>query len=617
MWKKTGTVVGLGLIVGVLAYFLLSPFFQTDVNRTVNSLVDKYQKAALIEETNYYDQTPIYQTQPINLDPNARILVESLRLEGPNLSIGNRDGQPLMETLIKGSEKIVEAASETEADAEAVSDSVTPESETAETGQPWFHSSPNVAIISPTSLVQKARLLRRENLNGFAWYMVDNEEQLFQFDQAYTGWHSTAFDGWHYYSQGIEQDDLIISSVEANELINYRNHLTGLVPLVDNRKFFIDQPARYKVMIESYPVNYSILYKASDQLVLTSPPGTYGSTLLTNTTSFQDMPMEVVEEVSTLSGDWLRVMIGYEDLGWIKKDEDYQDYVLTFYSEQELLAVIETVLIEELANISANAGASFVNNETMSQVSVNNQTFFPASTQKIYVLAELYHQYSEGELDPTDYIEMGWEDQVPGAGIIQSYAPGTLFTLDELVNLVAIYSDNTAANLLIDAVGGGSIITPHMHQLGFFDTYVDGKYYNAREGYFHTTPADAARLFGLLYNNRINGEPWDDMYIDKLFLNSHNFLRQFIPYTTTAWNKSGLGNPEQNDVATFVTPFGSYSLAVYTEEPWNYDAVGTQMGYLSLRVHEVFNEMRQQLWMTVEDSENYFNPESVSEPVDE
>ena len=333
MWKKTGTVVGLGLIVGVLAYFLLSPFFQTDVNRTVNSLVDKYQKAALIEETNYYDQTPIYQTQPINLDPNARILVESLRLEGPNLSIGNRDGQPLMETLIKGSEKIVEAASETEADAEAVSDSVTPESETAETGQPWFHSSPNVAIISPTSLVQKARLLRRENLNGFAWYMVDNEEQLFQFDQAYTGWHSTAFDGWHYYSQGIEQDDLIISSVEANELINYRNHLTGLVPLVDNRKFFIDQPAHYKVMIESHPVNYSILYKASDQLVLTSPPGTYGSTLLTNTTSFQDMPMEVVEEVSTLSGDWLRVMIGYEDLGWIKKDEDYQDYVLTFYSE--------------------------------------------------------------------------------------------------------------------------------------------------------------------------------------------------------------------------------------------------------------------------------------------
>ncbi|MGO4926994.1 serine hydrolase [Fundicoccus sp. Sow4_D5] len=587
MSKKTGIVVGLGLMVGVLAYFLLSPLFQTDINRTVNSLVDKYQKAALIEETNYYEQTPVYQTQPINLDQSASLLIESLRLEGPNLSIGNRDGQPLMEAL-ETEEEVVE-------------------------NLPWFYFSPNVAIVSPTSVVQRKQLLRKETVNGFAWYLVDNEERLFQFGEPYTGWHSTSFDGWYYFSDGVPQADLIISSAEANDLIRYRNQLTALVPVVDYQPFFIEQPEKYEVMTESYPVNYSILYKARDQMVLTSPPGTYGSTFLTNTASFEDMPMEVVEEISTLSGTWLRVMIGYEELGWIKKDEQFNDYVLTFYSEQELLDTIELVLYEEIANISANAGASFVNNETMSQVSVNNQTFFPASTQKIYVLAELYHQYSRQILDPYEYIEMGWEDQVPGAGIIQSYAPGTMFTLDELVNLVAIYSDNTAANMLIDAVGGGSVITPHMHQLGFYDTYVDGKYYNTREGYFHTTPGDAARLFALLYNNRINGEPWDEMYIDKLFLNSHNFLRQFIPYTTTSWNKSGLGDPEQNDVATFVTPYGSYSLAVYTETPWDYDAVGTQMGYLSLRIHDVFNELRQQLWVTVEDSDSYFAPGSVEE----
>ena len=584
MSKKTGLVVGLGLVVGVVAYLLLSPLFQPDINRTVNSLVDKYQKAALIEETNYYQQTPIYQTKPINLDPAASLLIESLRLEGPNLSIGNRDGEPLMETL-STAEEVLE-------------------------NLPWFYYSPNVAIVSPTSVVQQEQLLREETVNGFAWYLVDNEERLYQFDEPYTGWHSTDFDGWHYFSNGQPQADLLISSAEANDLIHYRNHLTALVPVVDYQPFFIEQPEKYKVMTESYPVNYSILYKATDQMVLTSPPGTYGSTFLTNTASFEDMPMEVVEEMSTLSGTWLRVMIGYEALGWIKKDDQFNDYVLTFYSEQELLDTIALVLYEEIANISANAGASFVNNETMSQVSVNNQTFFPASTQKIYVLAELYHQYSTQELDPYQYVEMGWEDQVPGAGIIQSYPAGSLFTLDELVNLVAIYSDNTAANMLIDAVGGGSVITPHMHQLGFYDTYVDGKYYNTREGYFHTTPGDAARLFALLYNDRINGEPWDEMYIDKLFLNSHNFLRQFIPYTTTAWNKSGLGDPEQNDVATFVTPYGSYSLAVYTETPWNYDAVGTQMGQLSLRVHDVFNELRQQLWITVEDSDSYFAPES-------
>lgn len=581
MSRKTKLIIG-GVAGGIVtACLLLYLFFQPNIHQAYNSWLDNYQTTKLMKETNYYEQTPIYQTRPITLDPTERILIESLRLEGPNLSVGNRDGDPLMETLVK--EEVVE-------------------------NLPWFYYSPNVKEVSPTSLVQKNRLLERENLNGFAWYWVDGSERLFQFDEPYTGWHATAFDGWYYYDEGIVQPELGISSIEAAEILSFRSHISSLIPINEYRPFFIEDPEKFSTMVESRTIQYSILYKATDQIVLTSPPGTYGSRFLTNTQAFEDMPMEVVEEVSTLEGDWLHVMIGYEDLGWIKKDETFTNYVLTYYSEQELLDTIEAVLYEELGNISANAGASFVNNETMSQVSANNQTFFPASTQKIYVLAELYHQYSTGELDPYQYIEMTWEDQVPGAGIIQSYPAGSMFTLDELVDLVAIYSDNTAANLLIDAVGGGEVITPHMHQLGFYDTYVDGKYYNTRNGYFYTTPADAARLFALLYNDRINGEPWDEMYIEKLYQNSHNFLRQFIPYTTTGWNKSGLGEPEQNDVATFVTPYGSYSLAVYTDDPWNYSAVGTQMGNLSLRIHEVFNELRLQLWVTVEDESSYFEP---------
>ncbi|MRI81977.1 serine hydrolase [Aerococcaceae bacterium DSM 109653] len=581
MSRKNKLIIG-GVAGGIVtACLLLYLFFQPNIHQAYNSWLDNYQTTKLIKETNYYEKTPIYQLHPITFDPTERILIESLRLEGPNLSVGNRDGEPLMETLVK--EEVVE-------------------------NLPWFYYSPNVKEVSPTSLVQKNRLLERENLNGFAWYWVDGSERLFQFDEPYTGWHATVFDGWYYYNEGIVQPDLGISSIEAAEILSFRSHISSLIPINEYRPFFIEDPEEFSTMVESRTIQYSILYKAQDQIVLTSPPGTYGSRFLTNTQAFEDMPMEVVEEVSTLEGDWLHVMIGYEDLGWIKKDETFTNYVLNYYSEQELLDTIEAVLYEELGNISANAGASFVNNETMSQVSANNQAFFPASTQKIYVLAELYHQYSTGELDPDQYIEMTWEDQVPGAGIIQAYPSGSMFTLDELVDLVAIYSDNTAANLLIDAVGGGEVITPHMHQLGFYDTYVDGKYYNTRDGYFYTKPADAARIFALLYNNRINGEPWDEMYIEKLYQNSHNFLRQFIPYTTTGWNKSGLGATEQNDVATFVTPYGSYSLAVYTDDPWNYSAVGTQMGNLSLRIHEVFNELRLQLWVTVEDESSYFEP---------
>lgn len=577
--KRFGIV---GVIVAIMLYIVLSPFFQQGADQTLHSLAEKFGEALQSGESS--DQsTPDYRSYELNLDPLDSILVDNMRSEAVNVGVSNRSDEALMQSVSNDA---------------ILTDQL-----------PWYYFSPNVAIVSPTSVVQKYQLLEREELNAFAWYQHLGQELLFRDEEPFTGWHGT-LDGWYYYIDGVKQFDFVITHAEAKELLQRRNLLVNLVPLTKERKFFLEPTTQYNSMIESYPVNYSILYKNPDKLILTAPPSTEGSYLLTDTTEFVDMPMDVIEEVRTLDGTWLHVNIGYEDLGWIEKDELYSDYVLTYYSERELLDVIETVLLEEMQNISANAGASFINNETMSQVSVNNQTFFPASTQKIYVLAELYYQYSNGTLDPNDYMEMTWEDQVPGAGIIQGYPSGSQFTLDYLVDLVAIYSDNTAANMLIDAVGGGEVITPHMHQLGLYDTYVDGKYYNAREGYFHTTPADAARLFALIYNNHVNGEPWDEMYITKLFLNSHNFLRQFIPYPTTSWNKSGLGDPEQNDVATFVTEFGSYSLAVYTDSPWDYDAVGSQMGYLSLRVHDVFNEIRSQLWITVEDEEIYFETET-------
>lgn len=582
--KKLGIA---SVVLGVILYFLIAPLFQSDVDQVFGTLADKFGQALKIGEEESFG-TPDYRAYHLNLDPLDSILVDKMRSEGANLGVSNRSNEALMQST---------------SDDAVLTDQL-----------PWFYYSPNVALVSPTSIVQQYQLIERENINNFAWYLHEGQEVLFQHDEPFTGWHGT-MDGWYYYSQGIKQMDFNMTHEEAADLLTRRNLLMDLVPITKERKFFLEPSSQYTSLIESRPVSYSILYKNPNKLILTAPPGTEGSYLLTGTAEFVDMPMEVIEEVSTLNGTWLHVNIGYEDLGWIEKDAHYTDYVLTYYSERELLDAIEAVLIEEIQYISANAGASFVNNETMSQVSVNNQTFFPASTQKIYVLGELYYQYSTGELDPYQLVEMSWEDPVPGAGIIQEYAAGSVFTLDYLVDLVAIYSDNTAANMLIDAVGGGEVITPHMHQLGLYDTYVDGKYYNTRNGYFHTTPADSARFFALLYNNQINGEPWDEMYINKLFLNSHNFLRQFIPYSTTSWNKSGLGDPEQNDVATFVTEFGSYSLSVYTEAPWDYDAVGTQMGYLSASVHDAFNEIRSQLWITVENEENYFEiaPELIDD----
>lgn len=518
----------------------------------------------------------------LDLDPEDRVLVQSLKDKDLAVGVAHRTNQPLLTEVVN---------QEVQADPR-------PEPEVV----PWFYYSPNVGKVSPTSLANRYHLLQRESVNEFAWYQAGKQDYLFQFERPYTGWHNLPFEGWRYYQDGSATDQ-VISLPDASRMNALRQRLANLLPRPAWRTIYLTPKGQYSANAAIRPVQYSILYKNTESLIMTAPPGSKGSSLLTTTENFFEMPMEVVEEARTLNGEWLHVNIGYEDLGWIKKDPTYQDYVLTYYSERELLDTIDTILQEEVDGINARVGASFINNETMAQTSYNNQVFFPASTQKIYVLGELYHQYKTEQLSPETVVTLYDEDKVPGAGIIQGYANGSQFTIDELVDLVSIYSDNTAANLIIDTVGGGTVINPHIHQMGLYDTYIQGKYYGGDSTWFTTSPADAARFFAYLANNQVNGQPWDQMLIDKFTMNTHTFLRTYIWGDTISWNKSGLGGTEQNDVATFVTPYGEYSLAVYTAEPANYDIIGEQVAQLSVRVHEAFNDIRSKLWISVDENQ--------------
>lgn len=525
---------------------------------------------------------PATALRDLNLSPKAGILVDSLQRDFVDVGVANRDEDPMLSEIAEHTEAL-----DVEGDEPFV--------------LPWFYYSPLVPRLSPTSYANQAPLLEREVLNEFTWHEDDQGMLLKQSEKNFTGFHATDFDGWYFFDQG-RQTDLHISSAQGQALIIQRNMLARLMPSRRHWYFFMEPPGSYNAAVDIRPVEYPILYRATDQMILTAPPGTKGSAFVATTEDFFEIPMEVVGEVETFNGTWLHVYIGYDELGWIEKDPSYTDYVRTYYSERDLLDTVVDIMEEEILAMNAVVGASFVNNETMAQISYNNQNFFPASTQKIYVLGELYHQYKTGKLDPYEsYMTLTHADKVPGAGIIQGYPEGSVFSMNDLVNLVVVHSDNTAANLLIDAVGGGYTINPHMQQLGLYDTYTNGKYYDGDNAWFTTTPYDAARFFALLYNNQVNGEPYDSLLIDKLRMNYHTYIRTYIWGDTVSWNKSGIGETEQNDVATFVTPYGSYSLAVYTAYPWNRDLVAEQMAYLSVRIHEAFNEERGWLWVSYQE----------------
>ena len=62
------------------------------------------------------------------------------------------------------------------------------------------------------------------------------------------------------------------------------------------------------------------------------------------------------------------------------------------------------------------------------------------------------------------------EKKVSGSGILPEFAGGLRLTLRDAVTLMMVMSDNTATNLVIDALGGADTVNARMQSLGMKDT---------------------------------------------------------------------------------------------------------------------------------------------------
>ena len=77
-----------------------------------------------------------------------------------------------------------------------------------------------------------------------------------------------------------------------------------------------------------------------------------------------------------------------------------------------------------------------------------------ASLIKLPVMIEAYRQIDAGKLKLDQRIEVRKEDMVQGSGILTShFSPGTVISLRDAIRLMMVYSDNTATNLVVDAIG--------------------------------------------------------------------------------------------------------------------------------------------------------------------
>lgn len=151
------------------------------------------------------------------------------------------------------------------------------------------------------------------------------------------------------------------------------------------------------------------------------------------------------------------------------------------------------------------AGIQVVDLTSGERFGVNEALVFPqGSAIKIPILLELVRR---GEAEPgllARRVEVGAEVQAGGSGVLEHFGDGTsALSLEDLAVLMIVLSDNTATNVLIDAVGMDAV-NRLMDDLGAPRTRLQRKMIrpeaSARGDENLSTPAEAAGLMARIHS---------------------------------------------------------------------------------------------------------------------
>ncbi|HVJ69045.1 MAG TPA: serine hydrolase, partial [Caulifigura sp.] len=100
-----------------------------------------------------------------------------------------------------------------------------------------------------------------------------------------------------------------------------------------------------------------------------------------------------------------------------------------------------------------------------------------ASLIKLSVMIEAYRQSDAGKIDLKKLSTLKEEDKVPGSGILtQHFTAGMSLSTRDAIRLMMAYSDNTATNLVLDAIGLPATAKA-MEELGYPETKIHSKVY--------------------------------------------------------------------------------------------------------------------------------------------
>lgn len=213
------------------------------------------------------------------------------------------------------------------------------------------------------------------------------------------------------------------------------------------------------------------------------------------------------------------------------------------------------------------------------QFALNPDQLFPAASMiKLPIMYEVMRQASQGLLALEELLEVTEAVRVGGAGILQELRPGIALTVQELVTLMIVISDNTATNLLLNRIGLAAVNST-AEQLGLTNTVLRRRMMDfsaARAGQEnHTSAADIAKLLEIMYQQTTLPPEYGELMLNILKRQQiRDKLPFYLPEDIAIAHKTGTLDGVEHDAGILFSAGGPYLISVMTAGlPTNYQGL--------------------------------------------
>jgi len=220
--------------------------------------------------------------------------------------------------------------------------------------------------------------------------------------------------------------------------------------------------------------------------------------------------------------------------------------------EQVLWQKLEATIGEVDRNLDGVLGVAILDLTTGQKYLLHADEVLPtASSIKIAILAELYHQAQQGKIKLNDLYTLRSSDLVGGSGVAGALTPGvTRLTLRDVAALMISVSDNSATNIIIDRIGMENVNTL-LDSLGLTHTRLRRKMMDlkaAAEGRENiATPREMMLLLEYLYRGKILNKQLTNDFFELLSVHKESYIPRELPEDLRIANKPGELEGVRND----------------------------------------------------------------------